>query len=183
MMISCSAKARIERLRRGRACRRNHRRSVSVEWVARLYPEARSYLDQNRATTIDQFDAAIKETQVGAVNVVYADKTTIAHRAAADIPDRGTPSRGMPWRIRSGDDPENAWTRGYLADWQMPHEREPSRGYIVTANNDPFGFTADGSVDNDLYYYGAFYASSMRAPESRPTCRARSALRERLPSI
>ncbi len=125
--------------------------------------EARSYFNQNRATTIDEFDSAIKETQVGAVNVVYADKTTIAHRAGAEIPDRGTPSRGMPWRIRSGDDPENEWKRGFLADWQMPHERAPARGYIVTANNDPFGFTADGSVDNDLYYYGSFYASSMRS--------------------
>ncbi len=125
--------------------------------------ESLSYLDQNRAATIDEFDQAIKKTQVGAVNIVFADKTTIAQRAAAEIPDRGSPSRGMPWRVVSGEDPENFWTRGFLADWQMPHERAPDRGYIVTANNDPFGFTADGSVDNDLYYYGAFYASSMRA--------------------
>lgn len=138
--------------------------TIFFRWTgSKATRESISYMDQQRAATIEQFDAAVKETQVGAVNVVYADKATIAQRAAGEIPDRGDPTRGMPWRIVSGADPENMWSRGNLADWQMPHERAPERGYIVTANNDPFGFTADGSVDNDPYYYGAFYASSMRS--------------------
>jgi penicillin amidase len=33
----------------------------------------------------------------------------------------------------------------------------------VTANNDPFGFTADGLLDGDPYYYGVYFDPGTRA--------------------
>lgn len=38
----------------------------------------------------------------------------------------------------------------------------PPSGYIATGNTGPWGFTADGNVENDPFYYGTFYATGFR---------------------
>src|SRR5690606_19055549 len=48
-------------------------------------------------------------------------------------------------------------------DHQLPRSRLESRGWIATANNDPWGFTFDGDVTNDPFYYGYFFAAGHRA--------------------
>jgi penicillin amidase len=102
---------------------------------------------------------------VGAVNFVAADAKEIDWYVHAKIPDRGDPSaRPMPWRVqKSVDDPGSFWSGKYLSGDQIPHVRAPADGVLFTANTDPFGFTADGVVENDPFYYGAFYANGFRA--------------------
>jgi penicillin amidase len=68
----------------------------------------------------------------------------------------------MPWRVLPGDKPDVMWTRGYLPVDKLPHAKNPAKGYIATANTDPFGFTANGTVEDDPWYYGAFFANGMR---------------------
>src|SRR5262249_572156 len=46
---------------------------------------------------------------------------------------------------------------------KLPHLRNPDAGYLVTANNDPFGFTRDGDVQNDPFYFSAFFDKGFRA--------------------
>jgi penicillin amidase len=126
--------------------------------------ESSAYLALSRAKDLDAFEAAVDLLDVGAVNFVAADANGIAYRSHAIIPDRGDPaSHPMPWHVLSGDDAASLWTRGNLPPDKLPHLRDPERGFIITANNDPFGFTADGNVENDPYYYGAFYDSGFRA--------------------
>ncbi len=126
--------------------------------------EFSAYVGLDRAATLDAFEAAVDLVEVGASNFIAADASGIDYRSHARIPDRGDPaSHPMPWHALSGDDPASLWTRGDLPLSKLPHLRDPERGFLVTANNDPFGFTADGSVENDPYYYGTYYEGGFRA--------------------
>lgn len=126
--------------------------------------EASAYLAIDRATNVDEFDAAVDLLDVGAVNFIAADAKDISYRVHTNVPDRGDPaSRPMPWHVVSGDDPESFWTRGFLPEELLPKMRSPRSGFISSANNDPFGFTFDGSPENDPFYYGGIYASGFRA--------------------
>lgn len=130
--------------------------------------EASAYFAIDRARDVDEFDQAVDLLDVGAVNFVAADAKDITYRVHTHVPDRGDPSsRPMPWHVVAGDDPENYWTRGFLPDSMLPRLRNPPAGYISTANNDPFGFTIDGSPENDPFYYGGIYATAFRAHRIR----------------
>lgn len=80
------------------------------------------------------------------VNLIAADQKNIRYRVYAQIPDRGTAhTMGVqPWKLMSGTDPRAMWTGKFLSDDKLPSARDPERGYLSTANNEPFGFTADG---------------------------------------
>lgn len=130
--------------------------------------EASAYFGIDRAKDLDAFEAAVDLLDVGAVNFVAADEEEITYRVHTHVPDRGDPSaRPMPWHIVSADDPESFWTRGFLPDDVLPHLRAPASGFLSSANNDPFGFLADGSAENDPFYYGAAYATGFRAHRIR----------------
>ena len=62
-----------------------------------------------------------------------------------------------------GDDASTLWTGASLPYDELPHSFQPQRGFLLSANNDPFGFTADGDVTNDPWYYGSFFAPGFRA--------------------
>jgi penicillin amidase len=126
--------------------------------------EVSAFLGLDRAVDLDGFEAAVDRIEVGALNMVAAHERGIDYHVHARVPDRGDPSsRPMPWRIQSGEDPESLWSRGELPPAKLPHLKDPERGFVCSANNDPFGFTADGDVENDPYYYGAFFANGFRA--------------------
>jgi penicillin amidase len=126
--------------------------------------EVSAYLGIDRATDVDSFDAAVDLLDVGAVNFVAVDATHIDYHVHANVPDRGVPStHPMPWHIMQGTDKASLWTGALLGAAQLPHWRDPARGFLATANNDPWGFTADGNVEDDPFYYGAYYANGFRA--------------------
>lgn len=126
--------------------------------------ESAAYMAMDRAENLDEFEQATGLLDVGAVNLVAASADGISYHVHAAIPDRGDPaSHPMPWRVLPGSDAETLWTRGDLPSSRLPRDRDPARGFLCSANNDPFGFTADGDVENDPFYYGAFYANGFRA--------------------
>ena len=126
--------------------------------------ELSGYLAIDRARSVDELEEAVGLLQVGAVNVVGADAAHITYDVHATVPDRGNPgTHAMPWRVLEGTDAASFWTGATLGPDRLPHWRDPARGYLVTANDDPWGFTADGNVENDPFYYGAFYANGTRA--------------------
>ena len=126
--------------------------------------EASAYMAIDRSANVDEFDAAVDLLDVGAVNFVAADAEDITYRVHTHVPDRGDPaSRPMPWHVVSGDDPESFWTGEFLPEELLPKMRSPAKGYISSANNDPFGFTFDGSPENDPFYYGGVYGVGFRA--------------------
>jgi len=126
--------------------------------------ELSAYVAIDRAENVDAFERAAALLDVGAANYVAADASHVSYYVHARVPDRGAPaSHPMPWRIMKGTDAAALWTRGDLGPDLLPHLRDPARGFVSTANNDPWGFTADGSVENDPFYYGAFYSTGFRA--------------------
>jgi len=127
--------------------------------------ESVAYLELDRAKNIDEVHAAIDQLDVGAINLVAADATEISYYVHARVPDRGNPAaRPMPWHaITDPENPASYWTNGDLTVDKLPRRRNPAEGYLLSANTDPWGFTQDGTVENDPWYYGAFYARGFRA--------------------
>jgi penicillin amidase len=126
--------------------------------------ELSCYLGIDRAGNVDDFEAAVDLMDVGAVNFVAIDEAHIDYHVHAMVPDRGDPSaHPMPWHMLEGSDRSGLWTGAMLGKDKLPHWKDPARGYLVTANNDPWGFTADGNVENDPFYYGAYFANGFRA--------------------
>ncbi len=138
--------------------------SILFQWTGfRATRELSAYLGMDRARTVDELEAASNLIDVGALNLLAADEKHLLFSTHAAIPDRGTPgSHPMPWRILDGMDATTLWTRGDLPPSRLPRVLDPPSGFFGSANTDPWGFTKDGNVDNDAFYYGAFYANGFR---------------------
>mgnify|MGYP001335315613 CR=1 FL=1 len=107
---------------------------LAFRWTA-LDPEDRTleaFLGVNRARGWDEFTAALRGYHAPMQNFVYADvEGNIGYYAPGALP------------IRAGGDgtaPAEGWTGesdwlGYVPFEALPHELNPARGYIVTANN------------------------------------------------
>lgn len=115
------------------------------------------------APDVETFEGSVDQLQISGFNFVGADADDIAYRVNLLVPDRGDPSaRRMPWTTSDGNDPNTFWT-DYLPPERLPRSRGGARGWLMTANNDPWGFTFDGDVQNDPWYYGHFFAAGHRA--------------------
>ena len=140
-------------------------RHVLINWTGfRATSEAAAFLGMGRATSRDEWEQAVDKMEVGTFNWLAADKDGISYHLHTLVPDRGDPSaRQMPYVVVDGDDPANLWTGEFLPASKLPQSRAAKTGFVVTANNDPFGFTADGDLHNDPWYYGAFFDPGYRA--------------------
>lgn len=143
--------------------------------------EFSAYLAMDRARDVGEYEAAVNLIEVGAQNFVAADAAHVLHHVHARIPDRGKPSdHPMPWRILPGSDGRTLWTDKNLRPDQFPHIADPPTGYVATGNTDPWGFTADGNVENDPFYYGAFFATGFRPYRIRNAIEERFAAKGKL---
>ena len=140
-------------------------RHVLINWTGfRATNEAAAFLGMARAGSVAEWESAVEKMEVGTFNWLGADKDGISYHLSTLIPDRGDPSsRPMPFTVVDGDDKANYWTGQSLTADKLPRSHAEKTGFIVTANNEPFGFTADGDVENDPWYYGAFYDPGYRA--------------------
>ena len=55
------------------------------------------------------------------------------------------------------------WTRDFLPFSMLPHSRGGARGWIGTANDEPYGLTDDGSIVGDPFYFGVYFDPGTRA--------------------
>jgi len=107
---------------------------VALRWTA-LDPDSifAAVLGVNRATSWEEFRAALRDWSAPSQNFVYADRA-------------GNIGYVMPGRIplrapgHDGREPVPGWTgefewRGFVPGDQLPVVFNPPRGYIVTANN------------------------------------------------
>jgi penicillin amidase len=125
--------------------------------------EAEVFVAMNDAHTIDAFEAAVDRMEIGNFNFIVASAEGIAYRSGAAVPDRGAVDDARaPFKLRDGSDPAAAWV-GLLGPDKLPKSRAAARGWIASANNDPFGFTADGRIAGDPWYYGWFFDPGTRA--------------------
>jgi penicillin G amidase len=138
-------------------------RELLVNWTGfAATAEELCFSRMGQATTIDEWEAGVDHMEVAGFNFIAASATEVSYRVNIQVPDRDLSSGALPYLVMNGDNVDSYWTR-YLRNRQLPRSRVESRGWIATANNDPWGFTFDGDVTNDPFYYGYFYAAGHRA--------------------
>jgi len=121
------------------------------------------FLDFDRAADLDAFEVAVDLELVGMHNWVFASAQGIRYHTHGLVPDRGPQTqRSTPYRVMDASDPDTLWTDAMLDDTWMA-KLDGSQDFIVTANNDPWGVTADGDPTNDEVYYASWFASGYRA--------------------
>ncbi len=107
------------------------------------------------AKSIDDVDVAIQSVTSIVLNFVYADADgNIGWRASGRIPIRKAGTGTMPYLV----DAESPWEDNWQ-DWipfdEMPHNRNPERGWLGTANH----YTV---LPDYPYYYSNYAAPSYR---------------------
>ncbi|MDP2317578.1 MAG: penicillin acylase family protein [Pseudomonadota bacterium] len=138
--------------------------SVMVAWMG-FNPtnEILIYFDLNRASTLDEFEAAIDHQRVGMHNWMGATTDGIRYHTHGLIPDRGpVETRPAANQMLDASDPRTLWTGEYLSEDHLPH-LDGTQPFLVSANNDPWGHTADNDPLNDSFYYGSFFSPGFRA--------------------
>lgn len=124
--------------------------AVSLKWTA-LTPGTSmdAVFELDRAQNFTQFRKAAKDFEVPAQNLIYADRDgNIGYQAPGSIPIRGKGDGSVP---APGWDPEYRW-RGYIPFKALPWEKNPSKGYIVTANQAVIGKDYPYSITSDWGY-------------------------------
>ncbi|MBK8716125.1 MAG: penicillin acylase family protein [Deltaproteobacteria bacterium] len=133
-----------------------------MNWTGFQANAFKGLLDFNVAESIDEFDRAVDRWN-GNFNFVAVDAGGITYRVGTKVPVRDLSGGRTPHLVQDGDDAGSLWTAARLPPAQLPHGRGEARGFIATANNDPFGFAADGRIDNDPWYFGAYFDPGWRA--------------------
>jgi penicillin amidase len=126
------------------------------------------------AKTVDDAWAAQASFRVGSQNFVVISKDEISWNTESRVPIRDP--RALTWSIAangtiSGYCPtfvlpgtgEYEWT-GDLPSNMIPKDRNPTKGFIATANQDSVGVTDDGNPCNQAnnYYLGGGFADGYR---------------------
>ena len=135
--------------------------------------ELHAFFEMARAEGADDFEAAADQMEVGTFNWTFADASAIGYRSRILVPDRGDPaSLVIPFLMLDGDDPSGYWSGAHLDDALLPRSRDPEQGFLLSANNDPYGFTDDGDLSNDPFYFGTFFLPGFRAQRADDELRA-----------
>jgi penicillin G amidase len=127
---------------------------LALQWAAAA-PDgfAFPFLDLNRAANWKEFTAALGRYPGPGQNFVYADVDgNIGYQAAGMLPIRKNYDGDVPVDGASGD---FEWD-GYIPFDQLPAFYNPPRGWIVTANQNPFPESFPFRVSGD---FGAPYRS------------------------
>ncbi|MEW6734302.1 MAG: penicillin acylase family protein, partial [Acidobacteriota bacterium] len=165
----------------------NARAALSVQFTG-FGPtlELETFLDFDRAKTVQDFQNALRFFDFGAQHFcVVTSKGDIASFTSGEIPLRedleaGKVNGAPPFFIRDGRggnewqtirnrQPNQSLPTEILPAQEMPQVINPTRGFIVSANNDPAGTTANNRplekkrANGGIYYLSAGYANGIRA--------------------
>ncbi len=126
---------------------------VAMRWTGfEMSDEFHGFYLMNRSTNIVEFEHGLKELSVPGQTAVYADvEGNIAYWTAATAPIRPKLNAMLPL---AGWTDNTEWN-GFIPFEKLPHEINPTRGYIVCANN---------KLGDDSYPY---YLSTLWEPPSR----------------
>ncbi len=142
-------------------------RRVLFNWTGyRVTNDPEGFFRFNVAESTADFVEAVDLMELASFNFVAASADDIVYRSSPIVPYRRSAAEHPPFRVMDGNAAESLWTGELLPLEQMPSSNGES-GLIVTANNDPFGFTQGGRLDDDPYYFGAFFDPGTRAGRVR----------------
>src|SRR5262249_62002108 len=104
---------------------------LSLRWVGQEHlDDIRAIIAVGRATTWDEFRAALRDWAVPVFNFGYADATgRVGYQCAGRLPIRGRVVRGY----RDAQEPADVW-QGYVPFGALPHRVDPEQGFIASAN-------------------------------------------------
>lgn len=133
--------------------------AVSIRWTGQeATHEIEAVFALLRSKDVDEARTSLKAFGVGAQNWMLADTSgNILWTSHANVPVRDPGAFAwdaqkyegtLPCFVLPGDG--SAEWKGYLADDLVPWEKNPAKGYISTANNDPIGNTLDNDPSNDV---------------------------------
>jgi len=126
--------------------------------------EALGFAAINSAASIDDFDRAVDTMEIASFNFIAADVRGITYRSSMTVPTRRVlSSTSPPWTILDADDPDSFWNDANLPLAMLPHSRGLTRGFLATANNEPFGFTDRLDITANPFYFGVFFDAGTRA--------------------
>ncbi|HEY2364977.1 MAG TPA: penicillin acylase family protein, partial [Polyangiaceae bacterium] len=132
--------------------------ALSYRWTG-LEPskEVTAINHLQRATSVEDVRTALRDFGVGAQNWVSADdQGNIFYTSQSRVPkrapgavawDASTYQGTLPMFVLPGDGTAE-WT-GDLEEAYVPHVKNPSQGFIATANADQVGVTLDNDPSND----------------------------------
>jgi len=134
--------------------------------------EVRAILGFALAEDMNDVRDALQDWVVGTQNMLFADlHGDVFQTGHSLIPTR--PAEAMDWDPETNPGGNAPWwaLRGTGEhDWNgqvplelVPNVLNPESGYVVTANNDQTGVTADNNPLNDYAYIGYDYADGFRA--------------------
>jgi acyl-homoserine-lactone acylase len=97
------------------------------------------WLRMNKATTLDEWKAAMRMVAVPMFNTVYADPDDVYFVYNAALPRRAP---GHDYRaVLPGDDPAVVWS-SYLPYDELPAVHNPPSGFVFSCNSSPFQATS-----------------------------------------
>ena len=115
---------------------------ILVNWTGfAATHEAAMYLGLDRARNMDQWEAGPSGWRGSGQPHRRRPELDSLPRARQHPRPRCRRPTSAPWTLMSGNDPRTLWTGGHLSEDDQPSARDPDRGYLTTANNDPWGFT------------------------------------------
>ncbi|HJL20223.1 MAG TPA: penicillin acylase family protein [Sandaracinaceae bacterium LLY-WYZ-13_1] len=140
-------------------------RRLLFNWVGfRATQEAHSFLGFDTAASLEEWETAVDGMEIGCFNFIAASADGISYRSSMLVPDRGPgATERQHWTMLDGDDPETYWSDAFLSPDLLPRSRGEARGFLLSANNDPYGFVADGTTEGDPFYFGVFFDPGTRA--------------------
>lgn len=148
-------------------------KALSVKWTGlQATRDFEAIFGLLRAKNVDDAQAALANMGTGGQDWVAADKSgNILFSSHTLVPKRekgafawdpATFTGTLPCLVQPGDGSAE-WTGEYLSDAEIPQTKNPKKGYIVTANNDPLGGSLDGNPANDSTFLGCSFDSGIRA--------------------
>jgi penicillin amidase len=132
--------------------------AISIKWTGlEATSEVSAVFSLLRAKSVDEAYDALQDFGVGAQNWMIGDTSgNVLWTSHAKVPTRdpqafawdpATYDGTLPCLVQPGDGSAE-WT-GFLADDLVPWVKNPVKGYVATANNDPIGDTLDNDPTND----------------------------------
>ena len=135
---------------------------ISIRWTGHeASNELRAYLALAQATDIDGARAALDSFEVGGQNFVVISRDDIFWTTQVRLPVRDARAMTYDPATFTGFSPgfvlpgtgEYEWV-DVLSDRYLPHDLDPPRGFVATANGDAVGVSGDGNPFNDTHYLG-----------------------------
>ncbi|SMO70390.1 penicillin acylase family protein [Fodinibius sediminis] len=122
----------------------------AMQWIAhKRSNELRYFLELNKARSYEDYREALPHFDSPAQNWVFADHTNIALTAAGKYPLKWN---GQGRFIGDGSDPRYDW-QGWIPFDHIPSVKNPARGFVSSANQDPTGDAYPYYLDDDFAPY------------------------------